>query len=339
MTFKNVLIWGSTPLAAWLAGRLPAATWLADEAHRAAITTHGGLVINDAPPKPVRLITEWEEKPEVILLASPGWFTAQALLSLRSLIPLDETPPPIISLQLGVGHIPRIEAIFGAGQGMVGVVTKSVRYGTDKDGQPDRGHILADQGGGVALQNDHPHHAQVGELLREGGLQVIFGTGDSIAWSSVFWGIQANALSSILNRDPADIYHDSRWFAYEHEQLLEAFGLIRYMGIRLIALPGVNVPLMARQVGWIPRNYLGFWLARHPRPPSLKTDLQLGTGRSDAAYLNGAIAYHAHQLGLHTPVNYALALTLTDIAEGRAVWSAFQNNPKLLDATIRLAKG
>ena len=257
------------------------------------------------------------DQPEVVLLAAQSWQTASLVTQLRTALPFDATLPVIVSLQTGRGNRQTIDAIFGAGHGLVGTV------GAD---------------GGLILADDHPQSATVAALLKRAGFTVTGAPADSIEWSSVFWGLQANAISAILDIPPENVYDDPALFAIEHAQLLEALGIIRASGARLIDLPGVKVRAMARQAGWIPRQWLARLLRKYPRPPSLREELSQQKRRSEAAYLNGAIALRADELRLRAPVNHALALTVTDIAEGRALWSQYKGNPSLLEATIRLAR-
>lgn len=287
------------------------------------------------------MVTELQQakKPSLIILATPSWYTATALTLLQRFNPT--SAPPILSLQWGVGNVERVTSIFGAEQVLVGVVTKPLHFLTSSDGHntPLPSALRVGTWGGVALQHNHPLSIKVANLLKDSGLNVQLEDADALLWSSVFWGIQANALSSILDIPPAQVYQDKTLFAYEHEQLAEAWVILQRAGIKLVDLPGVKVAQMARQLTWLPRPVVSYALRRNPRPPSLRDDLHLRTGRSEAAYLNGAIAIKADQMGLQAPLNYALALTLTDIAEGRALWRQYQGNPQLLFATLRLAKG
>jgi ketopantoate reductase len=255
--------------------------------------------------------------PEVVLLAGYAWQTAAVVTELRASTPLDGVPPTIVCLQMGRGSRQTIDALFGTGHALVGLVLGDER---------------------LMLAEDHPQTDAVSALMTAAGFTVTHAHANSIEWSSVFWGIQGNAISAILDIAPEQIYDAPALFAIEHAQLVEAYGIIRQTGTPLIRLPGVNVPAMARQLGWIPRRWAARFLRKHPRPPSLRDELTQKSGRSDAAYLNGAIALRADEANLRAPVNHALALIVTDIAEGRAMWSQYQQNPALLEATIRLAR-
>ena len=103
-----------------------------------------------------------------------------------------------------------------------------------------------------------------------------------------------------------------------------------------MALPGINVPRLAVMVRWLPKFLLKNILKAQASYPTLKDDLVNETGRSDAAYINGAIAHAGYDAGISTPINHALAVTLTDIAEKRASWSQFKGNLTQLATIIRI---
>jgi len=323
----HLLIWGDTPLAAWLVARLHphyTLTWL-------TTTPADTLWLHGVAVRGINRVNELSaaKKPDFIILAAPVWYTAQAARALATFAPL----PPILALQWGVGGIKQLESALGAGCALLGVVTRRIGFGADA------GHIEADNFGGVALQGDHPQTAAAAQILTAAGLPVTRAAGVALQWSSVFWGIQGNALSAILDIAPEEIYQDPLLFAYEYQQLIEAQRVIAGLGVRLVALPGVDVPRRWHGLRWLPRRLAPFFLGRGVRPPSLRDDL-LGTHkRSDAAYLNGAVAVAAYDLGLRAPVNHALALTVTDIAEGRALWAGYKEGRELLFATLRLSTG
>lgn len=340
---EHVLIWGATPLAGWLAAAFHAkftTTWLTDPATHTALAAEG-LRIGESVFRDLNVITDMADArpPDVILLAAPSWYNATAIRILSNGLRPAQSPPPIVVLQLGMGGVQQIESAFGAEHALLGVATRPLDYAETADGQLDRARLVVGQGGGIALQAGHRLSQKVAALMRAVGLKVILGEQAALQWSSVLWGIQTNALAAVLNLSPAQIYDDPTWFAYEHCQLVEALSIIRRLGVRLLRLPGVNVPLLARGLGGLPPHWARPFLRRFPRPPALKHDLALKTGRSDAAYLNGAVALQAHQLGLRAPVNHVLALTVTDIAEGRGLWSYYQQHPKVLEAALRLAIG
>ncbi|MBZ0308827.1 MAG: hypothetical protein K8I82_22360 [Anaerolineae bacterium] len=298
----HILIRGETPLAVWLVERL-------------------------SPSYTVTRVYNPDQKPDLIILALPNWAASAALQDLW--YGFQESAPPILVLQNGVGTFQRTASLFQE-KALAGAVTCHFSY----DEFSNRVNVSLT--GGFALQADAPELAL--NVLRATGRSVKLGDAQSILWSSVFWGIQANALSAILQVEPAEIYQNPKWFGYEVQQLTEALFVIDNLGVRLMPLPDVNVPRMAWAVRRLPRPLLAAYLATQPRPPALRDELAQQVGRSDAAYFNGAVAVHAHDLNHRAPVNHVLAMAVTDIAEGRQLWDAFKEKPELLDAMIRLAQ-
>ena len=158
-----------------------------------------------------------------------------------------------------------------------------------------------------------------------------------MAWSALLWQLQANAIPALLDMSAGDVYNSPSLWPIEYRMLTEALGIIQALNIRLVDLPDAPVSRLATQLQMIPPELLASRIIRNPAPPSLKLELLQHRDRSEAAYLNGAIALHANDLKLTAPINYSLALTLEDIASGRAVWGQFQHNPRALEAVINIA--
>lgn len=230
------------------------------------------------------------------------------------------TTAPLIYAAVGRGGALRLATMFGVERVLAVVPTLPLSRG------------------GVGIPADHALTATAEKLFQLAGIPTLTLDGSALEWSSVLWSLNANALSAILDIPREAVYRSPEWFAVEYGLLKEALRVIDRLGVKVSALPGVNLPLMARQIRWIPRRLLPAFLMRHPAPPSLRDDLVKGSGRSEAAYYNGAVALAAHDLHLRTPINHALALTLTDIAEGRALWSQYKDRPERLAATLRLAQ-
>lgn len=341
---QRILVWGVSPIAAWISAALERQNkfqvrWLADATVEADVERTNGILTGPSQqPQPINVLTELDTDVDLIILAAPGWHTADAVAQLRQQVPLDQSPPPILSLQMGVGNVERIDNTFGPGHSIAGVVTWPIWYGSYHENKPVRSHIITVPVGGVGLQASHPLSGDIARIMRQLGMQVKPAFTDSITWSSVFWGVQTNALSAILDVAPYEIYRNREWFEFECRQIAEALQVIDRLGVRLVPLPDVNVRQMANVFRRMPKRFLTTFLMGYPRPPSLRDDLRFEHGRSEAAYLNGAIAVHGHDLGIATPINHALALALTDIAEGRQSWDEIKEDHNLLGAMLRVAQ-
>lgn len=167
----------------------------------------------------------------------------------------------------------------------------------------------------------------------------------AMKWSKLLANLVANAISAILDLDPAAIYRDPLAFELEREQLREAVAVMEAQAVRPIDLPGARVrllllglrlpaplarPVLARVIGG----------ARGGKAPSLRLSIHRddgsdGTVRSEAEWLNGAVARAGARFGLATPVNEGLARIVAELeaAPARRAW--YRGRPDRLVAAIR----
>jgi 2-dehydropantoate 2-reductase len=140
-------------------------------------------------------------------------------------------------------------------------------------------------------------------------------------WSKLLTNLLANATSAILNLTPAQIFADARLFRVEMAQLNEALAVMRALNAAPVDLPGVPVRLLAfgtRLPAFVARPLMqrAVGSGRGAKMPSFHIDLYSGRGRSEVAYLNGAVWRHGTQLGVPTPVNQMLTETLLALTSG-----------------------
>ena len=162
---------------------------------------------------------------------------------------------------------------------------------------------------------------------------------DAMKWSKLLANLVGNATSAILDMDPGDIYADPRTYAIERRQLQEARAVMRGLGLRPVALPGVDVAMLLRGLSLpavigrplVARGIAG---ARGGKSPSLRLDVREGgTGPTEASWLNGAVVAGGGPAGVATPVNEALHGLVEQVAADpdRAAWFARQP-ARLVDA-------
>ncbi len=334
----RLLIWGASPLGGWLAARLHQAQydviWLADTPLPFPLTDDFELVAGQSHQQVTGLsvLTEPHEAltplPEWVIFAMPGWGLSRALTTL-AMTATPEKLPHVLSLQPGIGSLEKLISLLGVEKSLRAVVTRDFAW-------MDAAVMTSGAGGFVV--SEHPQAPFVGGLLQQAGLgKPRTAPADSLGWSDVFWRLHANALPTLLNIAPASVYDDPNIWQLEYRQLLEAIAVIDRLNINLVNLPGIHVPRLAWLVRLLPPSWLAKILKRGVRPPSLRVDLEYQSGHSDAAYLNGAVAQAAYGLQLPAPVNHVLALSVTDVAEGRIQWSHFHNNLDYLQTLIRVA--
>ena len=249
--------------------------------------------------------------PDLAVLAVKTFDLAAALDDLRAW-----PATPVLTIQNGVGA----EDLVAAARPGVGHVAGSLTAPVERPGAHEvrwrgRGGIgLAPVAGPVGGLVDELVHAFSGAGLPARRL----GDARAMKWSKLVANLVGNALSALADRDPGEIYADPALFDLERRQLLEALAVMRAQGIRVVALPGANVPLLAlgvRLPAPLSRRILGRVVggARAGKSPSLRLHLRGGApGPSEVAWLNGAVARAGALHGVATPVNDALAFLVDE---------------------------
>lgn len=343
----RVLVWGSTPEAGWLAGRFHQvgykAVWLTSEPIVTDIRRFRQLdLISPQRQLTITDLTIGSNIDELmvppldwIVLAMPMWAISDAIRDMARRIPPDNCPP-ILIVANGVGGQEKVQPFFPTSPVLQAYPTRHFEWTLLTSGRPAYESIVSTGSGGFGLsEGDKAPEARAMLLAADMG-DVIIAPQPALSWSNLLWQIQANALPTLLQLSPEQIYEDERLFAFEHQQLREAVQIIDRKNILLIDLPGVQVRRLAWQIRILPPKLLAGTLKPNSKPPSLHPDLAQKTGRSSAAYLNGMVAHTANAMNLSTPVNYVLAVSITDVAERRALWHQF--TPDYLSTLIRIAE-
>jgi len=105
------------------------------------------------------------------------------------------------------------------------------------------------------------------------------------------------------------------------------------MGIHPQNLPGVPVALLGRAISLPPaitRPILRRVVSkgRGEKMPSFHYDI--GKGRSEVAWLNGAVVSKGSRCEVLTPANQVLTQTLLELVQNQDVPSTYQNKPEEL---------
>lgn len=348
----RLLICGTTPQAGWMAARLHQLgyeiTWLANDVIASDIAKHGKLEL--ISPNFSTHVTDLHivSKLEValdsklpfrwIFLMMPNWEVSQTVIEMAQKIPPKECPN-LFLIQHGIGSFEKVATFFDPQLILRGVSTQTFAFLPIAGHREKSAHeVIMSDGIGSMVISHHEKADKMAHMLHRAGFRNIpIEARESLEWSDLLWQIQANALPTLLDISPESVYDDPRLFAIEYAQLQEAISVINRLKIQLVQLPNVNVLRLAWQLRVLPKMLINRILKPNAKLPSLRGDLVKKTGRSDAAYLNGIVAQSAYNLGIPAPVNHILALSLTDIAEGRALWSQFRDQVEYLETMIRIA--
>jgi 2-dehydropantoate 2-reductase len=273
---------------------------------------------------------------DYIFLTVKGYDTLDAVEQLQSVI----HPGTILgSFQNGVGNEEAIAAALPDQALVAGSLTVPVSL--DEPGTIQ----LHSRRGGVALAPVSPevNAAPLVRKLGEAGFAARrYADFRAMKWSKLLFNILGNAQSAILDLPPSHIFADSELFRYERLAFREAVTVMRRMRVKVVALPGLptpslrfgmSLPPLLAQMILEPR--LGG--ARGQKMPSLWWDLSRGKGRTEAAFLNGAVVDAGRRYDVPTPINSVLWAILEKVTSLPNEWDRYRRQPDRLKALLRTA--
>lgn len=274
---------------------------------------------------------------DLICITTKAYDLAAALgeIAAADMIPAD-SDTIVAAFQNGVGAEEVVAARFGAARTLAATTTTPVSLAGP-------GHLRVDRsGGGIAWA---PLDAAA-QLLREriatlvaSGCGVSVTDGRALKWSKLLLNLAGNASGAILDLPPAQLFADARMFRFEMEMLREAVRVMDASSMRAVTLPGAPAASLAWALRRLPDIALRLVLrrrlsaARGDKRPSLYFELANYTGRSEVAWLNGAVVEAGRRWGVPTPVNTRLTEVMTALVSGTAAWPDWRGR---IDALVRL---
>jgi 2-dehydropantoate 2-reductase len=248
-------------------------------------------------------------------------------------------PPPIACFQNGLGNEESLRDAFGDERIVAATLTTAVSMSGDAT-------VVEERRRGAAIARDASAAPIVEQALRDTSLRlVVIDQSASLKWSKLLLNIIGNATSAILDMPPSEVFKHPGLFKIEREALREALAIMDLKDIPVVNLPGSPAKLLATAVRWIPAFLLRPILrkqvagGRGDKLPSLLVTMRSGRRETEAAWLNGGVAQAASAMKRLTPVNHALALTVTDIAAGRVPWETYRHRPDALIRAIKVVMG
>ncbi len=250
--------------------------------------------------------------------------------------------PPLLTLQNGVGNEERLAAILGANRVMAGAITTPVAVVSP-------GVIEAIRRGRVALAAVDPRMPAfpalpLAAMFEAAGLPArVYYDYRALKWTKLLMNQLANATCAILGWTPSQVMADARLADLEIEAWRETLAVMAAQGIRTVTLGGYPFPWFAPLIRTLPRpiirRALGRLVAggRGSKAPSLYLDLEAGKGRTEVAYLNGAVVAAARR-GIKTPVNTILTETLQALSRGDTSWAEWRDQPERLWRKVQEAQ-
>jgi 2-dehydropantoate 2-reductase len=273
---------------------------------------------------------------DYVFLTVKGYDTLDAIEQLQSVL----QPGTILgSFQNGVGNEEAIAAALPDQALVAGSLTVPVSL--DEPGTIQ----LHSRRGGVAFAPVSPevNVAPLVRKLRQAGLKARRYTDfRAMKWSKLLFNLLGNAQSAILDLPPSHVFADSELFRYERAAFLEAVTVMQRMRLAVVSLPGLPTPVLRRAMSLPPllaqmllEPQLGG--ARGGKMPSLWWDLSRGRGKTEAAYLNGAVVDAGRRYDVQTPINAVLWAILEKSTKLPAEWERYRRQPDRLKALLRTA--
>ncbi len=338
----RALIIGAGPVGLWVAANLVRAGHTVAVAGRPAIV--GGLRARGLrcetpagpwefePPPTFGSIGEAGafHAPDLICVCVKAYSVAKVLdeIDAAGLMSANEATL-IAAFQNGVGSEELMAGRYGPARVLAATTTTPVT-------QTEPGVIKVERAGGglvwAAFDRSSASAVACATALEASNCGLAISGARSMKWSKLLLNLVGNATGAILDLSPARLYIDSRVFRLEMAMLRESIRVMAADGLRPVNLPGNPSATLAALVRALPDPVLSLLLrkrfatGRGDKRPSFYVELANRTGRSEVAWLNGAVVEAGGRLGIPTPVNARLADTMDGLTSGRLEWARFRGN-------------
>lgn len=263
-------------------------------------------------------------EPDLIVLCVKAFDCAEAASLISRAL---STPVPVLSMLNGINNEASLADALGGNQIIPGTLTTAVEM-------IEPGVVKVARRRGVGIAGEHPLVADIHQQFAQAGFLIErYADPDRMKWSKLMTNIVSNASSAITGLDPGQVFAHPGLARLEIDALRETAHVMRRMGFAPQNLPGVSVALLGRAIFLpvaITRQLLGRIVARGRghKMPSLHDDI--GRGKSEVAWLNGAVVCHGARLGIATPANEVLYQTMNALVEDKSLHSSFLGNPEAL---------
>jgi len=355
----NVLIIGAGAIGSLIGGKLAVAghrVTLAGRPLFAATVREHGLIIEDAQDRYwIRNLTPAGSLDEALARADApfdlavftvkSYDTESALEELRRAVVIHGvTMPALLSMQNGVGNEETLAAAVGPDHVLAGVITTPVSV-------PEIGIIHVDKPRyNVGLSRWSPEGPMplfdrwVEAMTEAGFTPTVYNDARGMKWTKLFMNMTGNATSAILDAPPAEVFAESSMVDLEIDAWREALAVMKAAGIGLEDMDGYPFRKLAGLIRVAPKALLRPVLrkqvsgARGGKMPSLHIDLHSGKGKSEVAWLNGAVVRTGAETGVPTPVNNVLTRTLLTLVDDPVECEEWHKNYARLLAAVEEEK-
>lgn len=337
------LFLGAGAIGTYVGGSLAAlgedVTFIEQPAAAEAIRAQGLVLHNAAGTRQVRDFTIHDSATDA-LAAGPydvGVFALKSFdtaTAVDQLVATGQPVPPILSLQNGVDNERAIADRLGSGSVITGTVTTAV-------GKPGLGEVVEEKRRGMGVALGHPLSERIVAALDAAGLAArAFPKAGPMKWSKLLTNLTGNATSAILDLPVGALFADRRLYEVEVAVLRECLAVMKALGYPPVDLPGTPVRLLGFAAQRLPRfiaqpaltRALGS--GRGDKMPSFHIDLHAGRGKSEVAWLNGAVARIGAEHGVDAPINRVLTQVLEALTDGSESIEDYRGKPQALLARL-----
>jgi 2-dehydropantoate 2-reductase len=265
-------------------------------------------------------------QPDVVVLAVKAYDCAAAAENIRD--GLGDSVPVVCVLN-GIGNEATLAAALGAERVIAASLTSAIQ-------RLETGLLRIERDRGLGLAAGHAVSRSLKADLVAAGLKPrLYRNADAMKWSKLLINLVANATSAILDWSADDVFRHRGLYRLEVEALREAVRVMRGLGLRPVNLPGVPSGLLGAAVfwpDWVTHPILHRAAAggRGGKRPSFAYDV--GRGRSEIGWLNGAVVRYGARLGVATPASCVLTDVLTMLIDGKPGANAYRRPESLLAA-------
>lgn len=343
----DILVLGAGSVGGYLGGKLAKAghqiTMIARDMTATAIEEHGLTVVENGAPStshPV-VVTSLrqafldETTYELMLVCVKSYDIDTALNELVAFCP---SPPPIITLQNGIGVEELFVKEFGDEKIIAGSLTTPISRETTHTvivQRSDRGLALSPVKSGQRI-------GKWVTLFNNAGIKTIaIKRYQNMKWSKALLNMIGNATSAILNRHPKVIYDYGPTFRMEKAMLKEMLAVMDKKKIKVVDLPGTSTTKLVFAIKRLPNALVQPILTRvissgrGEKMPSFHIDLTARKPDNEVRFHNGAVAEYGRLVGVSTPVNMALNDIVMKLAKGDLDFETFNGNIKMLVTEVR----
>jgi 2-dehydropantoate 2-reductase len=266
------------------------------------------------------------DRPDVVLLTVKAYDCAAAAEHMRDGLP---NSVPVVCVLNGIGNEATLAAALGAERVIAASLTSAIQ-------RLETGLLRVEKDRGIGLACGHAVSPALEADFTTAGLHPrLYRNADAMKWSKLLINLVANATSAILDWSVDDVFRHRGLYRLEVEALREAVRVMRGLGLRPVNLPGVPSGLLAAAVfwpDWITHPILHRAAAggRGQKRPSFAYDI--GRGRSEIGWLNGAVVRYGARLGIATPASGVLTDVLTMLIDAKPGAGAYRQPESLLAA-------